>query len=445
MFQYRPGQWGVVQVFIISPGNDNELLVKAFQPGNGAGGAGGNGIVVPAHPIQFPHKFNAVFHPGEGVRHLADHLRGNQPPHRRYGRQHIFHIVQPRYLYLTYRKERGIPLAVGVVQRTRFIQPGAALHRVPPAEPPAVAPYFRCKTGGCGAVGIQHRGGKGPLVQKNIFLGGNVLLHCSVDIQMVRGHIGHYRNFRALPHGKQLERGKLHHRHIVRLYRFQLREQRPTDIAAQMHRFAALPQHLGNQAGRRGFAVAACHPYDGAGAALHKEFQFAGDSTARFHQFLQPRVVKIHPRRAENHIALQFLQVVLPGDKFYPHGGQLRSGFTQLLRALLIVDGHLHALLGQQLCHRPVAHAQSNERNLFSLQLRKDGCCRQFLHGLPPRQVFPGRRHWAARNKASPFAAPCGGRFGGPTARRPGGRRPLRPSPISALIISHNVGFCNPF
>ena len=173
-----------------------------------------------------------MLHPGKGIGHPADHLRGNQSPHRRDGRQHIFHIVQPRYFYLAHREEGGIPLAVSVVQGARFIQPGAALHRVPPAEPPAVAPYLRRKAGSRGAVRVQHRSGKGPLVQENVFLGGDVLLHRPVDIQMVRGHIGHHRYFRALPHRKQLERGKLYHRHVVRLYRFQLREQRPPDVAA---------------------------------------------------------------------------------------------------------------------------------------------------------------------------------------------------------------------
>ena len=232
MLQHRPGQRGVIQVLIVSPGDNDELLVKALQSGYGAGGAGGDGIIVPAHPVQLPHKLNAVLHPGEGVRHMADHLRGNQSPHRRDGRQHIFHIVQPRYLYLAHREKGGIAAAVGVMQHSGLIRPCAPFHRVPPAEPPAVAPYLRRKAGSRGAVRVQHRSGKGPLVQENVFLGGDVLLHRPVDIQMVRGHIVHHRYFRALPHRKQLERGKLYHRHVVRLYRFQLREQRPPDVAA---------------------------------------------------------------------------------------------------------------------------------------------------------------------------------------------------------------------
>ena len=49
-------------LFIIAAGNQNDLLVEGMKPSNGPGGAGGNGVVVIAHPVQRPHQLDAVLH-----------------------------------------------------------------------------------------------------------------------------------------------------------------------------------------------------------------------------------------------------------------------------------------------------------------------------------------------------------------------------------------------
>ena len=80
--------------FIVAPGQDDHLLVKGVEAGDGSGGAGGDGIVVPFHPAELPDKLNAVLYPAEGAGHLADHFRGDLPPHGADGRQIVFHVVQ---------------------------------------------------------------------------------------------------------------------------------------------------------------------------------------------------------------------------------------------------------------------------------------------------------------------------------------------------------------
>ena len=52
-------------LFIIAAGNQNDLLVEGMKSSNGPGGAGGNGVVVIAHPVQRPHQLDAVLHAGE--------------------------------------------------------------------------------------------------------------------------------------------------------------------------------------------------------------------------------------------------------------------------------------------------------------------------------------------------------------------------------------------
>ena len=424
--QQRLGQGGVVQVLVVPPGDEDQLLGEGLQPGDGAGGAGGDGIVVPLYAVQLPHEFNAVLHPGKGGRHPADLLRRNQPPHRGDGRQHIFHIVQPRQTDLRSGEQGGITAAGRVMQQAVAVHPGPALHRVPPAEPAAFAAHLPGKAGSDGAVGVQHRRRKGGLVGENIFLGGNVFLHRAVNVQVVGGNVGHHGDLRALPHRKQLEGGKLHHGDVVRLYALDLAEQRPPDVAAQMHRFAALPQHFGDEAGGGCLAVAARHPDHRAGAALQKQLQLAGDGGALPHQLVQARVVIIHPRRAEDDIPAELFQVVRPGDKAHPHRRQLRGGLAQLLGAFFVVYGHIQLLLGQQAGHRTVADPQPDQRELFSLETIENGGCRQLLHDFPPRQVLRGARGSAARPRLRLLPGPPAG---APVRRAlrpagPGGRLP---------------------
>ena len=56
------GQRLIGDVLIVAARNEDDLLVKAAQARNGAGGAGADGIVVVEHAVQRAHRLNAVLH-----------------------------------------------------------------------------------------------------------------------------------------------------------------------------------------------------------------------------------------------------------------------------------------------------------------------------------------------------------------------------------------------
>ena len=47
-------------VLIITPGDENDLLREGAQPGNGAGGAGGDGVVIVPHPVIGTYQLDAM-------------------------------------------------------------------------------------------------------------------------------------------------------------------------------------------------------------------------------------------------------------------------------------------------------------------------------------------------------------------------------------------------
>ena len=106
-------------------------------------------------------------------------------------------------------------------------------------------------------------------------------------IQVVGGHVGDHRNLRAAAHADQLEAGQLHHRDIRRGDPPDNGQQRPADVAAQMHRAARLPQHGGDQAGGGGLAVGTGHRHDLAGAEFKEQLHLAGDLGAGLARGLQ--------------------------------------------------------------------------------------------------------------------------------------------------------------
>ena len=75
-------------------------------------------------------------------------------------------------------------------------------------------------------------------MQKDVFLGVDILLHVFVHIQMVRGYIGHHGHIRAFAHGNQLKAGKLHYDYVVFPNIKNIRQQCPANIAPQMNTFA---------------------------------------------------------------------------------------------------------------------------------------------------------------------------------------------------------------
>jgi len=63
--------------FVIAARNQDDLLVKAAQARNGAGGAGCDGVIVIRYAIQHANRLNAVFHAGKGRANLTHDIHRN--------------------------------------------------------------------------------------------------------------------------------------------------------------------------------------------------------------------------------------------------------------------------------------------------------------------------------------------------------------------------------
>ena len=100
---------------------------------------------------------------------------------------------------------------------------------------------------------------------------------------MIGGKIGDDRNMGTASHRHQLERGQLQHRHILRLDGGSLRQQRMTDIAAQVDRLPCRTQKLCNDRSSGGFSIAASHCDDGTGAHFKKHFHLRSERASPRH------------------------------------------------------------------------------------------------------------------------------------------------------------------
>ena len=158
---------------------------------------------------------------------------------------------------------------------------------------------------------IEHRPVIGTLVAEDVGLGLGVLLHGVVVVQVVGGQIGDHGDVGALLHGHQLEGGQLQHGVIVVLHAGHIGQQRAADVAAHIDVLPRLLQKLGDQGGGGGFAVAAGHAHQSAGAQLEEQLHFGGEHAAVLHSLLHLRRVGTEAGGAEDQIELiQLGQIV---------------------------------------------------------------------------------------------------------------------------------------
>ena len=80
-------------VLVIAAGNQNHLLGKAPQARRGAGGRGGDGVVVEPDSVLDPDQLDPVLHAPEGPGHRPDVLVGDPVPHRQDGGHVVFDVM----------------------------------------------------------------------------------------------------------------------------------------------------------------------------------------------------------------------------------------------------------------------------------------------------------------------------------------------------------------
>ena len=162
----------------------------------------------------------------------------------------------------------------------------ALLHRIKAAEELHVANGFLRLGAGQRVIIIEDHAVAGPLVEEDVLLGGHILLHIGMDIQMVGGEVGNHRHMGAVGHGHQLKTGQFQHRKVGDTHGVSLAQQGIADIAAEMDSIARLLQQFGNDGGSRSLAIRAGDGDDGTGTDLEEHLHLGGEDSTPLHSGL---------------------------------------------------------------------------------------------------------------------------------------------------------------
>ena len=117
-------------MLVISPGNDDGFGLHGVKPGNGARGAGADGVVDIGDPVQYPHDLQPVLHPGKRPGHPGADLVGDHALHRGKRGQIVQHVVFPGKLDL--RRGKNFPAFPCLYAAERAVsEHGTVLHVLP--------------------------------------------------------------------------------------------------------------------------------------------------------------------------------------------------------------------------------------------------------------------------------------------------------------------------
>ena len=346
-------------VLVIAPGDEDDLLLKGSQARDGAGGTGGDGIIVKPDAVIGTHQLDAVLHAVEGPGKGADGLVGHQALYRRNGGHVVFHIVDAGQADIL----RGHDLAfMAVPAGDNGVTPQKyAVFRLRlAAEIQGTARGAQGLLPGDGVVQVEDGGVPGLLVTENVLLGPDIFLHALVNVQVVGGQIGHHGDVRAVGHGHQLEAGQLQHGPVRGPDGIGLRQQGMADVAAHMDGVARCPQQLGDDGGGSRFAVGPGNGDDGAGADLKEYLHFGGDGAALGPGGLQLRHVGPQARGAEDHVLGKILKISVPQLELCPGSLQLAGQRAQLFPAAAVAGGDGDTLPQQQPQQGRIADADAD-------------------------------------------------------------------------------------
>ena len=357
-------------MLVVTAGNQNHLLMEGAQTGDGAGGAGGDGVVVVAHPVPRPHQLNAVLYPRKFGGEVPHHLVGHQPVQSADGRHVILDVVlagQEDVFQVEHRAlVHGVAHPDGPVS-----DEDALLQLLPAAEPGHAAAGTDRKAAGNLVILVQHQQAVRSLVGEDVLLGGDVLLHRFVYVQVVRGQIGDHRDIRALLHGHQLKRRQFQHGHVLWHHPVHVGQQRFADVASHIDALPRRFQQLGNDRSGGGLSVAASHRDGFAGADLEKNLHLRGDGTPPFPGRQQLGHVRTQAGGTEDHIVVQPVQIVRAQAQLGPQTLQLLRLAAEVLPLPLVAGGYLNIRPQQHFDERCVGHADAQHRHPFAPQGRQ--------------------------------------------------------------------------
>ncbi|MPN14378.1 hypothetical protein SDC9_161705 [bioreactor metagenome] len=120
-------------MLVVAPGDKNHLVPEGTQPRYGAGGAGGDGVVVIPHLSQGSHQLDPVLHPAEVAGIASDDLVGHQAVQSRNSRHVVFQVVIAGQQNILHRQHLAAAVCVPQADNP-VLQKHPHLQRLTPAE-----------------------------------------------------------------------------------------------------------------------------------------------------------------------------------------------------------------------------------------------------------------------------------------------------------------------
>ena len=350
-------------VLVIAPRDENHLFREAPQPRDGPAGGGSDGIIVEPDPVLYPHQLDPVLHTAEILCHLPHRLVGGDALHRRQGCHIVFNVVHPGQENVPGVQHRLAPAQDGVPG-----QPDAVCLLLPGKEPGV---SVSLEGGGKRVVCVENQDAVLTLETVNILLGGNVLRHVLMDVQMVGRQVRDHRPLGRTGHVHKLKGAQLRHGVVILPHPAAPGQQGLPDIAPQPDGFTGGLQHLGNQGGCSGLTVGAGDRDGVAGADLEEHLHLRGDLRTPVPEGPDGGIVRVHARGPEHHIGLHPVQVSVPHPEGTAGFFQRQDLRIQLLPGGPVTAGHIAAEFQQQPHQRPVADPQPQHRDPLSPEGRK--------------------------------------------------------------------------
>ena len=319
-----------------------------------------------------------MLHAGEAAAHQLDGLHRHLAPDGGGSGQQILNVVQAPQLHVLLGEEGSHDAVLCHAEHPVLPQERAVVRLVQAGEPDLLALAVLLH-GAADLVLIAEDGAAGLLlVEQDVPLGVDVLLHILVVVEVVGGHVGDDGDVGALVHTDELEAGQLHHGHVVGAHLGQHGQQGCADVAAQMHPAACGLVELGDKGGGGGLAVRAGHGHDLAGAELEEQLHLAGDHGAGGHGVLQRLLEIAHEARGahDDVLPLEAVEVILAEAQI---DAQLLDGggvVAEIFHALfLVAEGDVRPQLHELPDERLMADARADKGNLFAL----DEVCKLLL------------------------------------------------------------------
>ena len=274
----RLAQRAEVAALVLAAQDDDEVTGESINGLEGRVDVGGLGVVVVGDAADLGDEFQPVLDSLEAGHGGADFFRGHsQQPRRAHRRQDVLQVVLAFQADVFAGEHAFAAGGVGEDYPAVF---DVAAHVQPPlpAEPEALGADFGGELRGQAVVGVEDGEVVAALVAEEAGLGGHVVAHGGVAVEVVRREVEQRRHPRPeTGDGLELEARDLDHVHRVVAGRVHQRDERRADVAADLRASAGFTENLAEQRRGGGLAVRAGHRHHRAAQEAPGELELGDD------------------------------------------------------------------------------------------------------------------------------------------------------------------------